>query len=84
VIQLVFFSTGKQYDDLKKKTMDKTLESTLKASINTKLSTRDDKGRRKGVEEVVVRWPYSVALVCLVLFVSKSFVNEIMKRLYIT
>jgi hypothetical protein len=40
----VFFSAGKQYDDLKKKTMDKTLEITLKASINTKLPTCDDKG----------------------------------------
>jgi hypothetical protein len=38
-------------------------------------------GRRKGVEEVVVTWAYSVALVCLLLFVSKRFVNEIIKWL---
>ena len=43
-IERVFFSAGKQHDDLKKRTMDKTLESTMKASINTKLSTCDDKG----------------------------------------
>jgi hypothetical protein len=43
-IQRVFFSTGKQYDALKKRTMDKTLESTKRASINTKLPTCDDKG----------------------------------------
>ena len=43
-IERVFFSAGKQHDDLKKKTMDKTLESTLKVSINTKLPTCDDKG----------------------------------------
>ena len=36
--------TGKQYDSLKKRTMDKTLESTLKESINTTLPTCDDKG----------------------------------------
>ncbi len=43
-IERVFFSDGKQHDDLKKKTLDKTLENTLKASINTKLPTCDDKG----------------------------------------
>jgi hypothetical protein len=43
-IERVFFSTGKQHDTLKKKTMDKTVESTLKSSINTKLPTCDDKG----------------------------------------
>ena len=43
-IERVFFSAGKQYDALKKRTMDKTLESTLKASINTTLPTCDDKG----------------------------------------
>jgi hypothetical protein len=31
------------------------------------------------VEEVVVTWAYSVSLVCLLLFVSKRFVNEIIK-----
>ncbi len=34
-------------------------------------------GRRKGAKEVVVIWAYSVALVWLVWFVSKRFVNEI-------
>ncbi len=34
-------------------------------------------GRRKGAKAVVVIWAYSVALVCLLLFVSKRFVNEI-------
>jgi hypothetical protein len=43
-IERVFFSAGKQHDDLKKSTMDKTLENTLKVSINAKLSTCDDKG----------------------------------------
>ena len=43
-IERVFFSSGKQHDTLKKRTMDKTLESTLKASINTMLPTCDDKG----------------------------------------
>ncbi len=43
-IEWVFFSTGKQHDALKKRTMDKSLENTLKTSINTMLSTRDDKG----------------------------------------
>jgi hypothetical protein len=43
-IERVFFPPGKQYDALKKKTMDKTLESTLKGSNNTKLPTCDDKG----------------------------------------
>ncbi len=41
-IERVF--TGKQHDDLKKRTMDKTLESTLKAGMSTKLPTCDDKG----------------------------------------
>ena len=31
------------------------------------------------MEEVVVTWAYLVALVCLLLFVSKRFVNEIIK-----
>ncbi len=43
-IERVFFSAGKQYDALKKSTMDKTLENTLKVSINTMLLTCDDKG----------------------------------------
>jgi hypothetical protein len=43
-IERVFTVAGKQYDDLKKRTMDKTLESTLKAGMNTKLPTCDDKG----------------------------------------
>ena len=43
-IERVFFSSGKQHDALKKRTMDKTLESTMKASVNTKLPTCDDKG----------------------------------------
>jgi hypothetical protein len=34
-------------------------------------------GRRKGEKTVVVIWTYSVALVWLVLFVSKHLVNEI-------
>ena len=38
-------------------------------------------GRRKGAEQVVVIWAYSVDLVCLVWFVSKRFVNEIIKWL---
>jgi hypothetical protein len=44
LIEQVFFSAGKQHDDLKKRTMDKMLENTLKAEINTKLPTCDDKG----------------------------------------
>jgi hypothetical protein len=43
-IERVFFSSGKQHDALKKRTMDKTLEGTLKTSINTTLPTCDDKG----------------------------------------
>ena len=43
-IEWVFFSSGKQYDTLKKNTMDKTLENTLKASSDTMLPTCDDKG----------------------------------------
>jgi hypothetical protein len=43
-IERVFFPAGKQYDTLKRKTMDKTLETTLKVSINNTLSTCDDKG----------------------------------------
>jgi hypothetical protein len=35
----VLFSTAKQDDTLKKRTMDKTLENTLKVSINTTLPT---------------------------------------------
>jgi len=42
-IERVFFSAGKQHDDLKKSTMDKTLESTLNTSINTMLPTCDTK-----------------------------------------
>jgi hypothetical protein len=42
--RVCFFSSGKQHDALKKRTMDKTLENTLKASINTTLATCDDKG----------------------------------------
>ncbi len=34
-------------------------------------------GRRKGAKELVVIWAYTVALVWLVCFVSKRFVNEI-------
>jgi hypothetical protein len=33
--------------------------------------------RRQGAEEVAVIWAYSVALVWLLRFVSKRFVNEI-------
>jgi tartrate dehydratase alpha subunit/fumarate hydratase class I-like protein len=40
----VFFSSGKQHDDPKKKTMVKTLKNTLKTSINTKFPTCDDQG----------------------------------------
>jgi hypothetical protein len=36
-------------------------------------------GRRQGAAEVVVIWAYSVALVCIHGFVSKRFVNEIIK-----
>jgi hypothetical protein len=43
-IERVFTATGKQHDDLKKRTMGKTLESTLKSGMNTKLPTCDDKG----------------------------------------
>jgi hypothetical protein len=43
-IDRVFTTTGKQYDDLKKNTMDKTLENTLKTGMNTKLPTCHDKG----------------------------------------
>jgi hypothetical protein len=35
MIEQVFFSTGKQHHDLKKRTMEKMLENTLKAEINT-------------------------------------------------
>ncbi len=38
-------------------------------------------GRRQGAEEVVVIWAYSVALVCLLGFVSNRFVIEIIKWL---
>jgi hypothetical protein len=44
---------------------------------NTRSLRCQDLGRRTGVEEVVVRCPYSVVLVWLVWFVSKRFVNEI-------
>jgi len=44
MIERVFFSTGKQHDAVKKRTMDKTMENTLKTEINTKLPTCDDKG----------------------------------------
>jgi hypothetical protein len=43
-IERVFPPTGKQYDDLKKNTIDKTLENTLKTGMNTKLPTCHDKG----------------------------------------
>jgi hypothetical protein len=46
-IERVFFSAGKQHDDLKKKPMDKTLENRLKSSINTKLPTCDDNQTQK-------------------------------------
>ncbi len=84
-IERVLPSAGKQYDALKKRTMDKTLESTLKEGINTKLPTCDDKGfycgqhvgSRKGAEETVGIWTDSVALVWFVWFVntgtSRSF-----------
>ncbi len=38
-------------------------------------------GRRKGAKELVVIWAYSVALVWLVWFVSKRFVNEIIMNI---
>jgi hypothetical protein len=38
-------------------------------------------GRRKGVEEVVVIWTYTLALVCCVWYVSKRVVNKIIKWL---
>ena len=38
-------------------------------------------GRRQGPDEVVVIWAYSVALVWFLWFVSKRFVNEIIKGL---
>jgi hypothetical protein len=34
-------------------------------------------GRRKGPKDLVVIWAYSVALVWIVWFVNKRFVNEI-------
>jgi hypothetical protein len=74
----IFFSTGKQHDDLKKKNMDKTLEITLKSSINTKLPTCDDKG------VFTVKTPLSSMMMTPTgntSFVSKRFVNEIIKRL---
>jgi hypothetical protein len=33
-IEWIFTTVGKQYDDLKKITMDKTLENTLKTGMN--------------------------------------------------
>ena len=42
-IERVFTTTGKQYDTLKKNTMDKTMENTLKVGMNTKVPTCDDK-----------------------------------------
>jgi hypothetical protein len=44
----------KQYDDLKKNTMDKTLENTLKTGMNTKLPTCDDKGWWRHIQETEV------------------------------
>ena len=43
-IERVFTEGDKQYDVLKKNTMDQTLEITLMAGMNTKLPTFDDKG----------------------------------------
>jgi hypothetical protein len=48
---------------------------------NTSSLRWQEVGRRKGVEEVVVIWGYSVTLVWLVWFVSNRFVNEIIKWL---
>ena len=50
---------------------------------NTSSLRWQEVGRRKGVEEVVVIWAYSVALVWLCLFVSKRFVNVIINDLII-
>ena len=44
---------------------------------NTSSLQWQEVGRRKGVKEVSVIWTYSVALVWIVWFVSKRFVNEI-------
>ncbi len=43
-IERVFTTARKQYDTLKKSTVDKTIEITLKTGMNTKLPTCDDKG----------------------------------------
>jgi hypothetical protein len=59
---------------------DKGVFTMMMAHTGNASSLRwSELGRRKGVEEVVVTWAYSVALVCLLLFVSKRFVNEIIK-----
>jgi hypothetical protein len=67
-IEQVFFSAGKQHDDLKKNTVDKTLESILKASINMMLPTCDEKG--VFTDEVVLIWAYrrvsGFSLACLI------------------
>jgi hypothetical protein len=54
-IPRVYFSSGKQHDTLKKRTMDKTLESTKKASINTKFPTCDDKGVFTGDDDTYMK-----------------------------
>jgi hypothetical protein len=48
-------STGKLYDDLKKRTMDMTLEITLKVGMNTKLPTCHDKGVFKDETPLIIK-----------------------------
>ncbi len=52
---------------------------TVTHTGNTSSLRRQEVGRRKGTEEVVVIWGYSVGLVWFVGFVSKRFVNKIIK-----
>ncbi len=43
-LERVFTAAGKQYDTLKKSTVDKTMENTLNVGMNIKFPTCDDKG----------------------------------------
>jgi hypothetical protein len=88
-IDRVFFSVGKQHDTLKKRTINQYDVADLwwQRSLHrwwwhiqetqVVYSVRRLVLRWKGAKTVVVIWAYSVALVWLLWFVSKRFVNEI-------
>jgi hypothetical protein len=74
--ELVFITTAKQYDTLKKNTTDKTLENTLKTGMNTKFATCDDKGVFTDDEDTYMKRKYPT--------VGRRLVGDRVKRRWLS